>query len=84
MATKGIPEDTDSVNYRTVHLKFSNQEIAAIDAWQAAQKIRTRSEAIRQMIQQTLRATAAFAEPRNESELHRVVREVVLDVMRGK
>lgn len=59
VANKNISEDTNPVNYRTVHLKFSDAEIQAIDLWQAQYKIRTRSEAIRQMIQQTLRASEA-------------------------
>ncbi len=39
---------------RTVHLKFSESELAEIDNWQAYKGIRTRSEAIRQMIRRTI------------------------------
>lgn len=78
MAIKNIPEDTNSVNYRTVHLKFSDEEITAIDLWQEQHKIRTRSEAIRQMIQQTLRATMAVMPPlQGETALEKAVREEV-------
>lgn len=40
--------------FHTVHLKFSPSELAEIDAWQERQNMRTRSEAIRQMIRATL------------------------------
>lgn len=36
--------------FRTVHLKFSDEELDVVDAWQRKKKIRTRSEAIRQLI----------------------------------
>ena len=39
---------------RTVHLKFSEKEIEEIDIWRDGHGIRTRSEAIRQMIRHTL------------------------------
>lgn len=35
---------------RTVHLKFSEDELKDIDNWRNTRRIRTRSEAIRQMI----------------------------------
>ena len=41
---------------RTVHLKFSEEEIEDIDLWREKYHIRTRSEAIRQMIRRTLEA----------------------------
>lgn len=63
--------------FRTVHLKFSDDELAEIDAWQQTQGIRTRSEAIRQMIKHTMRTEKVLAEPKMESELQRIVRTEV-------
>ena len=63
--------------FRTVHLKFSDDELAEIDVWQESQGIRTRSEAIRQMIKQTMRTEKVLAEPLIESELQRMVRTEV-------
>ncbi len=48
--------------YRTVHLKFSDDEIAAIDVWQEAQGIRTRSEAIRQAVRRGMDASSGSNE----------------------
>ncbi len=39
---------------RTVHLKFSDMEIDEIDDWRKKNMIRTRSEAIRQLIKRAM------------------------------
>lgn len=39
---------------KTVHLKFLEEELEEIDEWQRLHHIRTRSEAIRQMIRRTI------------------------------
>ncbi len=84
MAKNKIPEDTSFVNYRTVHLKFSDEELRAIDLWQEQQGIRTRSEGIRQMIQQTLRTTIALMPSKEETAMERLVREEVARQLRVK
>lgn len=45
---------------RTVHLKFSDNELKEIDAWKEDNHIRTRSEAIRQMLRHTIESTDDF------------------------
>jgi len=39
---------------KTVHLKFSPEELEEIDAWKNERRIRTRSEAIRRLIRDSL------------------------------
>lgn len=51
----------DDTVFRTVHLKFSDAELEVIDGWQEKKKIRTRSEAIRQLIRCSLDADTLLA-----------------------
>ncbi len=44
---------------KTVHLKFSEDELNEIDAWKDARHIRTRSEGIRQLIRIALSDSGA-------------------------
>lgn len=84
MAKKNVPDGLNDVNYRTVHLKLSDDELKEIDAWKKSHGIRTRSEAIRQMILRSIKPNEIDAAPALEGILTKIIREQIEVILKEK